>query len=335
MFCIIIASGKGGVGKSTVATTIARSIAMLGIRTGLIDMDVDSPSIPTITGTTGNDITIGSSLLEPAISNGIKVFSIGHLIPSDDTPILWEGAKKEKFLQDIFKSCDFSDVEFLVIDMPPGSGDELYGVRNTLREVSAIVVTLPQQLSMVSAKKVVRALKKYNIPILGIIENMSGFQCKCGERLFPFRHGAGKMLASSNGVEFLGEIPIMMGVCQEGDEGSVATIMHSDSFKSIADRIAEKAGLSKTPTTAPPLPEEKKEEREKGKEEGVKEEKVKAAGVGRITATSQKEEKKGKGKGKGTGKSKRESKGMDKDKDEKGVGKRNEEEMLTSALPLT
>jgi len=290
---LIVLSGKGGVGKSTVATAIARSIAMRGIKTGLIDMDVDSPSIPTITGTSGKDITIGSSLLEPAISSGVKVFSIGHLIPSDDTPILWEGTKKEKFLQDIFKSCDFSDVEFLVIDMPPGSGDELYGVSNTLQTVSALVVTLPQQLSLVSAKKVVRALKKYSIPILGIIENMSGFQCKCGETVYPFRHGAGKMLAAANGVEFLGEIPIMMDVSKEADEGSVNTIVQSDAFKNIMDKLTKKLGLSKAeePTPSAPITEAatgmKKDEKEKEGEKAtkVKEKKKKGASVGRITAT--------------------------------------------------
>lgn len=315
-YFLIILSGKGGVGKSTVAAAMARSIGMLGIKTGLIDMDIDSPSIPTITGTTGNDIKIGSNLLEPAISNGIKVFSVGHLIPSEDTPILWEGAKKEKFLQDIFKSCDFRDVEFLVIDMPPGSGDELFGVSKTLQTLSAIVVTLPQQLSLISAKKVVRALKKYSIPILGIIENMSGFQCKCGETVYPFRHGAGKMLAAANGVEFLGEIPLMMNVSTEADEGRVDTMVHSDAFKKIFDKVTQRIGLSKAEevskpapftTPAPPIPEDagtKEEEKKEGeKKEGeeeraseVKEEKKKKrrkeAGVGRITATI----KEGKGK---------------------------------------
>jgi len=253
--CIVVASGKGGVGKSTIAASIAQYIAMKGLRTGLIDLDVDSPSVPMITGTKGSDIGISGSLLEPAVSKyGLKVFSVGHLLPSDDTPILWEGERKERFLMDVFKSCNFSDVECLVIDLPPGTGDELYGVSSTFQSAAAVVVTLPQQLSLISVKKAIRALKRYNIRILGIIENMSGLQCpKCGSLMYPFEHGAGKMVAEANGIEFLGEVPIMPDVSREADRGSVETIVNSDVFKSIGDRIIEKMGLLPQPEPAQPI----------------------------------------------------------------------------------
>jgi len=253
--CIVVASGKGGVGKSTIATSIAYYIAMKGLRTGLIDLDVDSPSVPTITGTKGSDIGISGSLLEPAVSKyGLKVFSVGHLLPSDDTPILWEGERKERFLMDVFGSCNFRDVECLVIDLPPGTGDELYGVSTTFQSAAAVVVTLPQQLSLISVKKAIRALKRYNIRILGVIENMSGLQCpKCGTLMYPFEHGAGKMIAEANGVEFLGEVPIMPDVCREADRGSVETIVNSDVFKSIGDRIIEKMELLPQPAPVQPI----------------------------------------------------------------------------------
>ncbi|MCW3128603.1 MAG: Mrp/NBP35 family ATP-binding protein [Methanophagales archaeon] len=253
--CIVVASGKGGVGKSTIAASIAQYIAMKGLRTGLIDLDVDSPSVPMITGTKSSDIGISGSLLEPAVSKyGLKVFSVGHLLPSDDTPILWEGERKERFLMDVFRSCNFSDVECLVIDLPPGTGDELYGVSSTFQSAAAVVVTLPQQLSLISVKKAIRALKRYNIRILGIIENMSGLQCpKCGSLMYPFEHGAGKMVAEANGIEFLGEVPIMPDVSREADRGSVETIVNSDVFKSIGDRIIEKMGLLPQPKPAQPI----------------------------------------------------------------------------------
>lgn len=253
--CIVVASGKGGVGKSTIAASIAYYIAMKGLRTGLIDLDVDSPSVPMITGTKGSDIGISGSLLEPAVSKyGLKVFSVGHLLPSDDTPILWEGERKERFLMDVFKSCNFSDVECLVIDLPPGTGDELYGVSSTFQSAAAVVVTLPQQLSLISVKKAIRALKRYNIRILGVIENMSGLQCpKCGTLMYPFEHGAGKMVAEANRIEFLGEVPIMPDVCREADRGSVETIVNSDVFKSIGDRIIEKMGLLPQPEPVQPI----------------------------------------------------------------------------------
>lgn len=311
MKSVVVASGKGGVGKTTVATAIARSIAMKGIKTGLIDLDVDSPSIPMITGTTGNDIGMGGSLLEPANSNGLKVFSIGHLLPSDDTPILWEGGRKERVLMDIFKSCDFRDVECLVVDLPPGTGDELYGVTKVLPSATAIVVTMPQQLSLISVKKALKALERYNILVLGIVENMSGLKCsKCGEVMYPFKQGAGKMVADTNGVEYLGAIPIMMNISREADEGSVDTIVNSTEFKSIADKIIQKLGLF--PETFTPITEGREkdegkeirtEEKEGGKESEEKREgkvtvkkeiEKKRKGVGRITATVKRQEEKGK-----------------------------------------
>lgn len=328
MISLVVASGKGGVGKTTVATAIARSIALRGIKTGLIDLDVDSPSIPMITGTSPDDIGMGGSLLEPAHSNGLKVFSIGHLLPSDDTPILWEGSRKETVLMDIFKSCDFRDVECLVVDLPPGTGDELYGVTKVLPSATAIVITLPQQLSLISVKKALKALDRYNIHVLGIVENMSGLKCsKCGEIMYPFKHGAGKMLANTNGVEFLGEIPIMMNVSQEADDGSVETIVNSMEFKSIADKVIQKLGLLPEVFTTPLIgeggekDEEKEEARTEEKEGGkeseeesggkatVKKKIEKGKGVGRITATVNEEDGKKRGKGGKRGKQKVKVKG--------------------------
>ena len=246
MKALIVLSGKGGVGKSTIAVGIARSIAQRGVRTGLIDMDIESPSVPTLTSTSGDDIKISGRLLEPAItSDNIKVFSIGHLLPSEDTPILWEGEKKENIFNEIFKSFDFSDIEYLIVDMPPGSGDELYGVRKVLNFVSAVIITLPQRLSLVSAKKALNAAKRYDIPVLGIIENMSGFLCpQCHTVSYIFRQGAGRILAETNGVELLGTIPMLDKVCEESDMGSSSILMQNKEFKEIVEKIMKKMGIS-------------------------------------------------------------------------------------------
>lgn len=327
---LVVMSGKGGVGKSTIATSVARSITNHGIRVGLIDLDIDSPSIPTITGTTPDDIGITGYLLEPANSNGVKVFSIGHLLPSEDTPILWAGSRKENALIDVFKSCNFADVEFLVIDLPPGTGDELYGVTKIIPSVGAIVVTLPQKLSQVSVKKALKALERYEIKVLGIIENMSGFKCpKCSAMVYPFKHGTGKKLADTYGVEFLGAIPIMQDISSEADNGSVETIVNSTEFESIVNKVIQKLGL--LPETFTPIvgeergkdegekgrTEEEESEKESGEERGgkvtvkkeiEKEDEKKRKGVGRITATVKEKEGKEEGGGEATKKKRRRGK---------------------------
>lgn len=219
---IVVLSGKGGVGKSTVAANIATSLSLKGFKTGLLDVDIHGPSIPTILGLEGIRAGSDGHLIMPInYSENLKVISIGFMIEDSTNPIVWRGPMKIGFIKQMISEVAWDELDYLVVDCPPGTGDEPLSIIQTLGSVTgAIIVTTPQKLAVVDVKKSVNFCKKLNTPILGIIENMSGFVCtKCGEKIEIFKSGGGEQMANEMEVPFLGKIPIDLDIVNSDDEG--------------------------------------------------------------------------------------------------------------------
>ena len=217
---IVVMSGKGGVGKSTVAVNIAAALAMAGHRVGLLDVDIHGPSVPQMLqlGTCGVQMN-EEGLIMPREIGALKVVSLGFMVDDPDGAIVWRGPMKIGVIKQFLSEVAWGELDYLVIDSPPGTGDEPLTVCQLLEDAKAIIVTTPQQ---VAANDVVRSLtfcKQLNMPVLGIVENMSGFVCpKCGEVVDIFSSGAGEALAKKFDVPLLAKIPVDPVVCRGGDE---------------------------------------------------------------------------------------------------------------------
>ncbi|MBN1435957.1 MAG: Mrp/NBP35 family ATP-binding protein [Sedimentisphaerales bacterium] len=220
---ISIFSGKGGVGKSTVAANLAFALHEAGKTVGLLDIDIHGPSIPKLLGLEGHSIQ-GSDehAIEPIeIFPGLKVMSIGFLLPSRDDAIIWRGPMKYNVIKQFIKDVLWGSLDYLIIDSPPGTGDEPLAVAQLLEDADgAIVVTTPQQVAISDVRKCVNFCHKVNLPVLGVIENMSGFVCPhCQEHVDIFKSGGGKQMAQEMNVPFLGAIPIDPNIVTAGDNG--------------------------------------------------------------------------------------------------------------------
>ena len=239
---IVVLSGKGGVGKSTVATNIAMSLSLKGFKTGLLDVDIHGPSIPTLLGLEGKRMeNEGSFMLPIKYSDNLKIVSVGFMIEDPTSPIVWRGPMKMGFIKQMVSEVLWEQLDYLIVDCPPGTGDEPLSVIQTLGEVTgAIIVTTPQKLAVVDVKKSVNFCKKLNTPILGVIENMSGFVCpKCGDRVEIFKSGGGETMAHEMNVPFLGKIPIEASIVDAGDLGKpfVEYYANTESAKNIEEII--------------------------------------------------------------------------------------------------
>ncbi|HHI68422.1 MAG TPA: iron-sulfur cluster carrier protein ApbC, partial [Planctomycetes bacterium] len=204
------ASGKGGVGKSTVAANLAVALARTGAATGLVDVDVYGPSAQIMFGIPQGsrpDVNADQKLI-PLEAHGVKIMSMAFLA-RDDTPILWRGPLVAKLVQDFLAHVEWGELDYLVVDLPPGTGDAQLTLCQSAPLAGAVIVTTPQDVSLVDARKGLELFRKVNVPVLGIVENMSYFLCPhCGERTEIFRHGGGEKVARQLGVAFLGEIPL-------------------------------------------------------------------------------------------------------------------------------
>ncbi len=218
---IIVMSGKGGVGKSTVAVNLAFALAKKGYKVGLLDADIHGPSIPKLLGIEKvGGLEVEGDKLKPLEINGVKVISIGFFLPSKDTPVVWRGPMKHKFLEQITKDVSWGDIDFLVIDCPPGTGDEVISIAQLLDPEIAVVVTTPQTVALEDVTKAVNFAKKSNMKTF-VIENMSGFRCPhCGKVIYIFGKGGGETLAKNYGVKFLGSIPLDEKVVESGEKGN-------------------------------------------------------------------------------------------------------------------
>jgi ATP-binding protein involved in chromosome partitioning len=239
---IAVASGKGGVGKSTVAVNLALALAALGLQVGLLDADIYGPSVPRMLGLSGKPDTDGQ-MLKPMDAFGIKAMSIGLLIEGD-TAMIWRGPMATSALQQMMKDVAWGALDVLVVDMPPGTGDIALSLAQGVPLAGAVVVSTPQDIALMDARKGLAMFRKVNVPILGLIENMSYFLCpSCGTRADIFGHGGARDTAANLDAPFLGEIPLHMIIRETSDTGTpvVATMQSSaqaQAFLQIAAQVA-------------------------------------------------------------------------------------------------
>ena len=243
-YSIAIASGKGGVGKSTVSVNLAVALALTGAATGLLDADVYGPSIPMMMGVRRMPQSNGKKIL-PLEAHGVRLMSLGFLMP-DGAPTVWRGPLVAGAVQQLLRDVEWGPLEYLLIDLPPGTGDAQLTLAQSTTLAGAVIVTTPQDVAMQIASKALAMFREVNVPILGIVENMSQFVCPhCGSVSAIFKRGGGRRASESLGVPFLGEIPLDPMICQTGDRGEPIPIMHPDSpvaeaFRQIAGNLVER-----------------------------------------------------------------------------------------------
>jgi ATP-binding protein involved in chromosome partitioning len=241
---IIIASGKGGVGKSTVSVNLARALQMKGLRVGILDGDITGPDIPKLLGIEEAKLLQGADGIEPARAEGIKVASMALILTSRETPVVWRGPMKMAAIKQFISDVNWGDLDFLLIDLPPGTSDEPLSVVQLIPELAgAIIVTTPQEVALLDSRKAVNMVKAMKLPVLGIVENMSGLICPhCGKSVSIFGAGGGRGMAEEMNVPFLGAIPMDPEVCALGDRG--LTFVQSGtnaggSFNEIVEKLLE------------------------------------------------------------------------------------------------
>jgi len=242
---IAVGSGKGGVGKTTVAVNLAIAFARLGHKTGLLDADVYGPNVPLMMGTNQTPQAIGERI-QPLLNYGVKLMSMGFLSPGDK-PLVWRGPMLHSVIQQFLRGVDWGDLDYLVIDLPPGTGDVQLSLIQTAPVTGAVVVTTPSDVALEDARKAVRMFEQVKVPILGIVENMSYLQCPhCDERIDVFSTGGGRRTAVDMGVNFLGALPLDPHVRIGGDTGHpIATFGPEDKrakgYYDIAELVMQKA----------------------------------------------------------------------------------------------
>ncbi|MCE5296623.1 MAG: Mrp/NBP35 family ATP-binding protein [Euryarchaeota archaeon] len=244
---IIIMSGKGGVGKSTVATNLAMSLAMRGYETGILDVDITGPNVPKMLGVEDAPLMADDEGIFPVeVTPHLKAISMAFLISDKDAPVVWRGPAKMGAIRQFLTDVNWGKLDYLVIDLPPGTGDEPLSIAQLIPEADgAVIVTTPQDVALLDSRKSVMFAKKLGLPVLGVIENMSGFKCPhCGERIDLFKMGGGEKAAKDLGVPFLGRIPIDMAMVPAGDDGRPVVLGAPESegavaFQLIADKLKE------------------------------------------------------------------------------------------------
>jgi ATP-binding protein involved in chromosome partitioning len=242
---VAVASGKGGVGKSTVTTNLALALAHLGLKVGVLDADIYGPSQPRMLGISGRPTSPDGKRLNPMENYGIKCMSMGFLV-AEDTPMIWRGPMVQSALQQMLRDVEWGELDILVVDMPPGTGDAQLTMAQQVPLSGAVIVSTPQDIALLDARKGLNMFRKVDVPVLGIVENMSVFVCpNCGHESHIFSHGGARREAERLGMEFLGEIPLHIEIRETSDSGRPVTVSRPDSpnaraFSAIAARVWEK-----------------------------------------------------------------------------------------------
>ena len=253
---IAVASGKGGVGKSTTAVNLALGLSANGLRVGVLDADIYGPSVPRLLRLSGRPEAINGKILKPMENYGLKVMSIGFLV-EEETAMIWRGPMVVSAITQMLREVAWGELDVLVVDMPPGTGDAQLTMAQQVPLAGAVIVSTPQDLALIDARRGVSMFKKVEVPVLGIVENMSYFLCPhCGERSDVFGHGGARHEAERIGVPFLGEVPLELKIRETSDAGLPLVVTDPDGPQAAIYRaIAEKvwAGVSGgTPRRAPP-----------------------------------------------------------------------------------
>src|SRR5580700_7254288 len=243
---VAVASGKGGVGKSTTSVNLACALRHLGATVGLLDCDIYGPSIPLMMGIHDRPTISAAEKLVPKVSHGVKLMSMGFLIEGD-TPVIWRGQMIMKTIQQFISDVEWGELDYLLVDLPPGTGDAQLSLCQTVPLDGGVIVTTPQEASLGVVRKGIAMFEKVNVPILGIVENMSYFTTPNGERVEIFGHGGGHAEAERQNITFLGEIPIYTAIRMGGDEGvpvvvSAPNSAAGQSFMRIAQTLRGKLG---------------------------------------------------------------------------------------------
>jgi ATP-binding protein involved in chromosome partitioning len=239
------ASGKGGVGKSTVAANLAVALAELGHRVGVLDADIYGPSMPMMFGITDRP-RIEVNRVIPFERYGVKVMSLGFIVDTD-TPVIWRGPMVMKALEQLMGDVEWGELDYMIVDLPPGTGDAQLTITQRVPLSGAVIVTTPQDVALIDARKGLAMFRKVNVPVIGIVENMSGFVCPhCGERTDVFKSGGGRRTAELLGTPFLGAIPLDPEIVAGGDLGQPIVVArpegaHAQAFRRVAETVAEES----------------------------------------------------------------------------------------------
>jgi ATP-binding protein involved in chromosome partitioning len=254
---IAVASGKGGVGKSTVAANLALGLKANGLRVGVLDADIYGPSMPRMLGISGRPRSRDGKSLIPMENYGLKCMSMGFLVP-EDTPMIWRGPMVMSALQQMLREVEWGELDIMVVDMPPGTGDAQLTMAQQVPLAGAVIVSTPQDIALLDARKGLNMFTKVDVPVLGIVENMSYFLCPhCGGRSEIFSHGGAREEARRLGTEFLGEVPLDLEIRETSDDGRPITVSDPDNphavvFRQMAARIWEKVAGEGAERRAPP-----------------------------------------------------------------------------------
>ena len=255
---IAVASGKGGVGKSTTAVNLALGLRDLGLKVGILDADIYGPSLPKLLAIKERPQTIGGTRLKPISRYGLTVMSIGFLI-EEETPMIWRGPMVMSALTQMLREVEWGSQDVMVVDMPPGTGDAQLTMAQQVPLAGAIIVSTPQDLALIDARRGIAMFGRVNVPVLGIVENMSYFLCpQCGARTDIFGHGGARKEAERLGVPFLGEVPLDMTIRETSDSGLpvVATQpngAHAKVYRAIAEKVRDQLNRQRGTRTAPKI----------------------------------------------------------------------------------
>ncbi|HEY5141111.1 MAG TPA: iron-sulfur cluster carrier protein ApbC, partial [Methylococcales bacterium] len=245
---IAVASGKGGVGKSTTAVNLALALAAEGAKVGILDADIYGPSIPTMLGLSGFPDSVDNKTMIPKMAYGVQTMSIGYLIDADQ-PMIWRGPMATNTLQQLLRDTNWVDVDYLIIDLPPGTGDIQLTLAQQIPVSGAIIVTTPQDIALIDAQRGLGMFAKVNVPVLGIIENMSMHICSvCGHAEAIFGEGGGIAMSEKNKVDFLGSLPLDINIRKYADSGKPTVVAEPDGraaqiYKEIARKTAARLAL--------------------------------------------------------------------------------------------
>lgn len=244
---VLIFSGKGGVGKSTVAANLGLAFVRKGREVGLLDVDIHGPNLAKLLGVEGKRMSVSNHqrILPVEPVPGLKLVSMAFVLPDSNSPVIWRGPLKMKAIQQFLGDVEWGELDWLIIDSPPGTGDEPLSIAQLIPDAAAIIVTTPQEVSLLDSRKAVNFARKLNLKILGIVENMSGFSCPhCGGKIDLFKEGGGEKIAKEMGIPFLGKVPIDPEIVESGDKGMPFVLSRPEcvaakAFGGIVEKIAK------------------------------------------------------------------------------------------------